>query len=60
VACPVEAIEDLGNFKIVTARLGSHRVKLKVDEDSMVGGETAWLLLPPERTKLYADDLAIG
>jgi glycerol transport system ATP-binding protein len=60
LACPVEAIEDLGNFKIVTARLGSHQVKLKVDEDAPVGGETAWLLLPPERTKLYADDLAIG
>jgi len=58
--CPVEAIEDLGNFKIVTARLGSHRVKLKVAEDARVAGDTAWLLLPPERTKLYADDLAIG
>jgi len=23
-------------------------------------GLIAWLLLPPERTKLYADDLAIG
>jgi len=60
LSCPVEAIEDLGNFKIVTARLGSHRVKLKVAEDARVGGDTAWLLLPPERTKLYADDLAIG
>lgn len=49
-------IEDLGNFKIATARLGGHLVKLKVGEDKTVSAGPGWLSFPPEWTRLYVDD----
>ena len=56
-ALPAEIalVEDLGNFKIVTARLGRHQVKAKLHEDAPVPAERGWLTFPPDRTRLYAD-----
>ena len=36
----VERVEDLGNYKLVTARLGPHLLKAKLDEDAEAPGET--------------------
>ena len=36
----VERVEDLGNYKLVTARLGPHTLKAKLAEDAEVPGET--------------------
>ncbi len=57
----VERVEDLGNFKIVTARVGGgsskgQPVKVKVPEDQAVTVGAGWLLFPPERIKLYQND----
>jgi glycerol transport system ATP-binding protein len=54
VPVAIEAVEDLGNFKIVTARLGSRAVKVKVPEDDAVPAGHATLGFPPEWTRLYA------
>jgi glycerol transport system ATP-binding protein len=56
-ALPAEIamVEDLGNFKIVTARLGRHMLKAKLPEDDAVPGDHGWLTFPPDRTRLYAD-----
>jgi len=51
----ITGIEDLGNYKIVTARLGGHMVKAKVSEDMRVAAGAGWLAFPPERTRLYLD-----
>ena len=51
----ITQVEDLGNYKILTARLGGHLVKAKVSEDMQVGGGAGWLGFPPEWTRLYAD-----
>ena len=56
----VERVEDLGNYKLVTARLGPHLLKAKLDEDAQSPGETAHLAFAPARTLLYADDRLIG
>ncbi|MBV8537333.1 MAG: ABC transporter ATP-binding protein, partial [Alphaproteobacteria bacterium] len=51
----ITEIEDLGNYKILTARLGGHVVKAKIGEDQRVGRGAGWLRFPPEWTRLYAD-----
>ena len=56
----VERVEDLGNYKLVTARLGPALLKAKLDEDAQVPGETAHLTFAPARTLLYADGRLIG
>ena len=56
----IEAIEDLGQFKIVTTRFGEHRLRVKVHEDTEVTGQEAAIYFPPERTKLYADGRLVG
>ena len=56
----VERVEDLGNYKLLTARLGAHLLKAKMDEDAQAPGETAHLSFAPARTLLYADSRLIG
>jgi glycerol transport system ATP-binding protein len=51
----VSRVEDLGNYKVLTARLGQHEVKAKIPEGQETAGETAHLGFPPRWTKLYAD-----
>jgi len=51
----VMRVEDLGNHKILTARLGSHLVKAKVGEDVAIADGTGFLGFPPEWSRLYAD-----
>jgi len=51
----VAEVEDLGAFKIVTARLGGQAVKIKVSQDAEIPAEHGYVTFPPERTKLYAD-----
>jgi glycerol transport system ATP-binding protein len=56
VPVTVTAVEDLGNFKIVTARLdGGPVLKVKLPEEAEVAGGVGWLGFPPEWTRLYAD-----
>ena len=51
----IGAVEDLGNFKFVSVRLGEQTLKVKVAEDQVVASGEAYLVFPPQRTKLYAD-----
>ncbi len=59
VAAEITAVEDLGNFKIATATLGSETVKVKLSEDADFTPGPGWLHFPPERTRLYVDDRAV-
>ncbi|HED13589.1 MAG TPA: ABC transporter ATP-binding protein [Gammaproteobacteria bacterium] len=54
---PVEVteVEDLGNYRIVTTRLGKQLVKVKVGENVSVATGPGWLSFPPEWTYLYID-----
>jgi glycerol transport system ATP-binding protein len=51
----ITLVEDLGNYKIVTARLGGQLLKAKVSEDMRVAGGSGWLGFPSKWTRLYAD-----
>jgi len=57
---PIKRVEDLGNFKIVTAQLGTHEIKVKVPETAKVAeGEERYFHFPQEQIILYQDELAI-
>ncbi|WP_029009922.1 ABC transporter ATP-binding protein [Azospirillum halopraeferens] len=54
VPVTVTGVENLGTHKIVTARLGTRSLKVKVAEDQPVPTEAA-LRFPPDRARLYRD-----
>ena len=56
----IETVEDLGNYKIVHARLGDARLAVKLAEDSPIPAEQAYLSFPPRWTKIYADDRLVA
>ncbi len=51
----ISAVEDLGNFKIIDARLEESTLKIKFPEDQEVPAGEAYLRFPPRWVKLYAD-----
>jgi len=56
MSAEVTDIEDRGNYKIATARLGGNLVKVKVSESATVTTGPGWLSFPPEWTRLYVND----
>ena len=56
----VSRVEDLGNYKLVTARVGPHEVRAKLDEDAGVPAREAHLSFRPARTLIYADGRLVG
>lgn len=60
VPATIRATEDLGNLKIVTTTMGVHTLRVKLQEYEEVQGEKAWLIFPPERTKLFSDGYLVG
>ncbi|MFL6623899.1 MAG: ABC transporter ATP-binding protein [Sulfurifustaceae bacterium] len=59
-AVKVENVEELGNYRVATVRLGEQRLRVKVPEDQEVPRESAYLVMSPSLTKLYADGVLIG
>jgi glycerol transport system ATP-binding protein len=55
LAAEVEGVRDLGNFKLVAARVGPHRLTAKVADGVPVPAGRIHLGFPPHRVKLYAD-----
>ncbi|PWG62581.1 ABC transporter ATP-binding protein [Spiribacter halobius] len=56
LAARVEQVEDLGDFKLVTARLGERALHLRVAESEAIGSDGIELVFPTEQTLLYADE----
>jgi len=56
----VEAVEDLGSYRIATVRLGTQQIKVKVPEDRDAPRETGYLGFSVASTKLYADGALVG
>jgi glycerol transport system ATP-binding protein len=56
----VEQVDDLGNFQILTVRLGGDMLKVKIPEEAEPPGEDGTLQFPPEWTRLYADGQLVG
>lgn len=53
----VESIADLGNFKLVTMRLGPHRLQAKVKEGQPVPSTHAYLRFAPRQALIYEDEM---
>ena len=56
----IAGVEDLGGARLVTVRLGSQRLVVKVPEDGLAPGRQGWLVFPPERTRIYAGGEAVN
>jgi glycerol transport system ATP-binding protein len=56
----IERIDDLGIYKIATAKLGNETLKLKLEEDAQISSGAGWLVFPPERLMLYQDGRVVG
>ena len=55
----IEIIEDLGNYKIATVRLGNAKLKVKIPEEQDVPTESGYLRFAPEFTMLYNDGVLV-
>ncbi|HSK03344.1 MAG TPA: ABC transporter ATP-binding protein [Kofleriaceae bacterium] len=54
VPATIDFVEDHGRFRIAAAKLGEHRIKLKLAPDARVAaGEACRVGLPPEHVRLY-------
>ncbi len=51
----IKSVQDYGSYRIVTFMLAQNIIKAKLPEDHPVPEYRAWVELPPEWTKLYAD-----
>jgi glycerol transport system ATP-binding protein len=60
VRVEVTQVEDLGRYRLATARLGAQALKVRLpEEERLAPGEVCWLELPPRWTTLYAGGRAI-
>jgi glycerol transport system ATP-binding protein len=54
VPATIDHVEDHGGFRIATAAIGEHRIKIKLGAGAPIAaGEACRLGLPPERIRLY-------
>ncbi len=55
VKATVRMIEDQGNYRIVTLKLGKNTLKASLSEDRPIPEKEAWLSFPTEWTRLFSD-----
>jgi glycerol transport system ATP-binding protein len=61
VSATIGFVEDHGRFRIATATIGEHRIKLKLDAGAPIaGGEACRVGLPPEHIRLYEDSRSLS
>ena len=56
----VSAVEDLGDYHLVTAHLGQHKVHVRLDESEKISGDVLSVVFPTEHELLYADDKLVA
>jgi glycerol transport system ATP-binding protein len=55
VPAKVKAVEDQGSCRIVSVTLAGKTLRARLPEGAPVPGDRAWLVFPPEWTRLFAD-----
>ena len=55
VKARIRMVEDQGNYRIVTLKMGDHTLKAGVSEDRPIPEKTAWLSFPTRWTRLFID-----
>ena len=52
----VSRVEDFGNFKLITGRVGDFEIKSKVEREISISSENIRLYLPPDKCCIYFKD----
>lgn len=52
-------LDDFGNYKLITATANQTTIKVKVEREKDVNSDQTWLVLPPSRCCIYADETLI-
>jgi len=61
VRAEVVQVEELGRYRIATARLGAQIIKVRLSEEEPVAaGDALWLELPPRWTTIYVAGRAVA
>ena len=55
----VEKVEDLGNYKLITAKMGDFTIKSKVTRETEIPTHKVKLHIPPEKCCVYEDNKLI-
>ena len=55
----VEKVEDLGNYKLITAKLGDFTIKSKVTRETEIPSSKVKLHIPADRCCVYEDNKLI-
>lgn len=55
VSVQVQAVEDLGSYKIVTVMLAGKSIRIRLEEDVPIPSVKTRLVFPPQWIRLYAD-----
>jgi len=59
ISVDVEKVEDLGNYKLLTAKMGNLTIKSKINRETEVSSEKVNLYIPPEKCCVYEDEKLI-
>jgi glycerol transport system ATP-binding protein len=59
VSAEIRRVDDLGNYKIVTATFGEHTLRAKLSEDDPIVPGPGYLSFPAAQTRLYADNKVV-
>mgnify|MGYP001212781238 CR=1 FL=1 len=55
----IEKVEDLGNYKLLTAKMGKFTIKSKINRETEIPSSNLKLYIPPEKCCVYEDDKLI-
>ena len=55
----VDKVEDLGNYKLLTAKMGSLTIKSKINRETEVPSSNVKLHIPAEKCCVYEDEKLI-
>ena len=51
----VKTVEDQGSYRIVNVSLAGKTLRARLPEGEPIPDDRAWLVFPPEWTRLFAD-----
>ena len=52
----VSRVEDFGNFKLITGKIGEFEIKSKVERETPISSENLKLFLPAEKCCVYSEE----
>ena len=56
ITAQIKKVEDLGNYRLVTASLDTSVIKVKIKRETALPSEEIKLFLPPDKCCVYADE----